>query len=307
MRGYLKQHPPILQFITIIGFYVGFLAVYLLLMGVLIPKLTGYTFIGIQEGILTNPALIWPQRIIQFSYSVVTFLVPAAVFAHLWQPYPTQYMGLATKPSWMQVILTIVLFMCALPFVGALAEWNQSWNVPASAREMQAKAEMLTKALLRMPTMLDLCANLLLMAIVPAITEEVFFRGVLQRILINMTRMRWMSVIFTAIIFSAVHFEIMGFAPRIALGFILGAIYLITGNLWLTILAHTINNGMLVISFYLFQHGMTHTDPSKDDFLPWYYAAFSLVVTVGLFWALIKRSPEPIQVDPPVSEEEEDD
>ncbi|RAJ85402.1 hypothetical protein CLV59_102105 [Chitinophaga dinghuensis] len=306
MRGYLKQHPPILQFITIIGFYVGFLAVYLLLMGALIPKLTGYTFVGIQEGILTNPALIWPQRIIQFLYSVVSFLVPAAVFAHLWQPYPAEYMGFDRRPSMMQLVLTIVLFFCALPFVGALAEWNQSWNVPASAREMQAKAEMLTKAMLRMPTVGDFIANLVLIAIVPAITEEFFFRGVLQRILINMTRMRWMSVIFTAIIFSAIHFEIMGFAPRIALGFILGAIYLISGNLWLAILAHIINNGMLVVAFYLFQHGITHSDPSKDDFLPWYYAIISVVVTVGLFWALTKRSPAPIQVDPPASDEDED-
>ncbi len=306
MRGYLKQHPPILQFITIIGFYVGFLAVYLLLMGALIPKLTGYTFVGIQEGILTNPALIWPQRIIQFLYSVVSFLVPAAVFAHLWQPYPAEYMGFDRRPSMMQLVITIVLFFCALPFVGALAEWNQSWNVPASARELQAKAEMLTKAMLRMPTIGDLIANLVFMAIVPAITEEFFFRGVLQRILINMTRMRWMSVIFTAIIFSAIHFEIMGFAPRIALGFILGAIYLITGNLWLPILAHIINNGMLVIAFYLFQHGITHTDPSKDDFLPWYYAVISVVVTVGLFWALAKRSPAPIQLDAPASDDDED-
>ena len=82
-----------------------------------------------------------------------------------------------------------------------------------------------------------------------------------------------------------------------ALGVVLGGIYLVTGNLWLAILAHVINNGMLVVQSYLFQHGLSGTDPMVDDFLPWYFAVISLAVTAGLFWALIKRSPDPIQVE----------
>ena len=297
MNGYLREHPPILHFVTIIGFFMGFFVINLLAIGVLAPKLTGYTIIEIQEGVLTNPALVGPQKWIQFFYSFNVFLLPAVVFSYLWQPYPATYLGLKTRPSWMQLALTVVLFLCALPFANSMAEWNQTWNLPKQARELQETGQMLTRAMLRMPHFSDLIINLILMAILPAIAEELFFRGVLQRVMINMTRKRWLSVVFTAVIFSALHLDMLGFMPRIALGVVLGGIYLVTGNLWLAILAHVINNGMLVVQSYLFQHGLSGTDPMVDDFLPWYFAVISLAVTAGLFWALIKRSPDPIQVE----------
>ena len=169
---------------------------------------------------------------------------------------------------------------------------------------MEALAEKLLRAMLRMPTIGDLFVNLFLVAIIPAIAEELFFRGVLQRLIIKSTRKVWLSVFITAILFSLIHGELLGFMPRVVLGFTLGAIYVISGNLWLSILAHVLNNGLQVIMLYLFQHGAIKDDPMKDTPVAWYYVVLSIPVTIGLLWALSKKSTPMVMADPPEKDDE---
>ncbi|NIG52489.1 CPBP family intramembrane glutamic endopeptidase [Chitinophaga sp. Cy-1792] len=305
MNGYLKQYPAILQFVTIIGFFVGFLALSLLLITLLSPYLTGYTALEVQTKVLTDHSLIGSQRLIQTIYTCTAFFVPSAIFCYLWQPEPATYLGLKTRNSFMQILLVIVLYFCVMPFANVLGEWNHTWNLPASAFDIQRRNEELIKAMLYMPKINDLVLNLLCMAVVPAIAEELLFRGVIQRVMINMTRQRWLSVVFTGIIFSAVHGEMLDFLMIALLGMVLGAVYVLTNNLWLAILIHAVNNGSMVVYSYLYQHGKSTTDPMKDSHMPWYLGLASLVVTVGLFAALSRRSPNQIQVET-VTDDEED-
>ena len=51
--------------------------------------------------------------------------------------------------------------------------------------------------------------------------EEVFFRGVLQQILAKWTRNNWVSILLTAFIFSAIHFQFLTFLPRFFMGIML--------------------------------------------------------------------------------------
>ncbi|WP_143309411.1 CPBP family intramembrane glutamic endopeptidase [Chitinophaga vietnamensis] len=290
MAGYLRKYPTLLQFVVFIFFFIGFMMIYLLLLNTVLPSLTGFTINDIQDGDLSNPKLVGYLKITQFFYSIVVYLVAPLLFAWLWQPKPLAYCGLSRVPGLSQAIRATLLLFCTLAVAAVLGDWNQSWHVPKEARLLQEKAEMLTKAMLRMPSATDLFFNLILIGLVPAIAEELCFRGVLQRLMINMTRMRWLSVLFTAIIFSAIHGEILGFIPRIALGFTLGAIYLVTGNLWLSILAHFVNNGMQVVLVYLFQHGFTHSDPNKESTPGWYYVVLSVAVGVILFYRLAQKA-----------------
>ncbi|MFB6455911.1 lysostaphin resistance A-like protein [Chitinophaga sp. Hz27] len=307
MNGYLKQYPPILQFVTIIGFFVGFFAFTYLILATAVPYLTGYTIVDIQTKVLTDHGLIGAQRLVQFIYTFVSFFLPAAVFSYLWQPKPATYLGLKTKPAFMQLLLVIVIYFCVLPFGNVLAEWNHTWNLPKAAFELQKKNEELIKAVLYMPNLSDLLLNIFFMAVVPAIAEELLFRGVIQRVMINMTRQRWLSVVFTGIIFSSLHAEMLDFLMIALLGIVLGAVYLLTNNLWLAILVHTINNGSMVLTYYLFQHGKITTDPTKETHMPIYLGLASVAVTVGLFWALSKRSPNQIQVETVTDSEDQDE
>ncbi|WP_160712167.1 CPBP family intramembrane glutamic endopeptidase [Chitinophaga solisilvae] len=307
MTGYLKQSPTSLQFVTFIGFFIGFMLLYIVAMQLLMEPLTGHSLVELQTGDLSDPNLLGYVKITQFFYSIVVYFVPAAIFSYLWQPYPFRYLGLKTAPNAWQLLLSVMAMYSVLWFAGLLNDWNQTWNVPKEFRDMQQQAEKLVTAMLRMPRLQDLFINFILVAIVPAIAEELFFRGVLQRLVIKSTGKVWLGVFITAIIFSAIHGEMLGFLARVVLGFTLGAIYVLTGNLWLCILAHVLNNGSQVVMMYLFQHGLMKTDPTKDSPVAWYIGILSAVVTVGLLWALRQKSSPEDMTDRTMAAREEAD
>ncbi|MBP1652085.1 MAG: Abortive infection protein, partial [Bacteroidetes bacterium] len=105
----------------------------------------------------------------------------------------------------------------------------------------------------------------------------------------------WLAILITALLFSAVHMQWLSFVPRVILGFLLGVIYYLTGNLWLSILAHSINNGLQVVLMYLFQMHLMKTDPMASGQSNWLAAIASLVVTGLWVWVLQRRSKPAIQ------------
>jgi membrane protease YdiL (CAAX protease family) len=69
------------------------------------------------------------------------------------------------------------------------------------------------------------------------IFEEIFYRGLLQRSL--MRRMGdWPAVIITAVVFGAVHFQLLQFPALAAFGLVVGVLALRTGRLGPSIFAH---------------------------------------------------------------------
>lgn len=307
MTGYLKQSSTLLQFVTFLGFFCGFMVLYATLLETITPAITGHSVETITNTAFTDPNLLGYLKITQFFYTIVVFFVPAALFAYLWQPNPIKYLGLKPAPKGIQILIALFAMYGVLPLAGLLGEWNETWPISQSARDIQAAAEKLLVVMLRMPTIKDLVVNLLLVAIIPAIGEELFFRGVLQRLVIKSTGKVWLGVFITSIIFSLIHMEALGFMPRVLLGFGLGAIYVISGNLWLSIFAHILNNGSQVVMLYLFQHGMIKDDPMKDTPLAWYYVALSIPVTIALFWALSKKSTLMPMIDPVEKKKDEVD
>ena len=89
------------------------------------------------------------------------------------------------------------------------------------------------------------------MAILPAIGEELLFRGVFQRLLTEWTRNIHWGIILAALLFSFFHFEFYGFLPRFLLGVFFGYLFVWTSSIWVPILAHFTNNFIIVVySFY---------------------------------------------------------
>lgn len=301
MTGYLRQSPTFLQLITFIGFFLLFFAVYIFALHVISPMAVGMSLEEMQSKVFANPNLVGYLKITQLFYTIVAFFVPAAIFAYLWKQRPAEYLGLKTMPSFLQVILALLVMYGCLPAVGWLGQWNESLPIPQELRNLEKTAEQLLGVMLKMPSIADLFINLFLVAIIPAIGEELFFRGVMQRLITETTRKPWLSIFITAILFSAIHGDALAFIPRIALGFIIGAIYLVSGSLWLAIFAHILNNGMQVIWLYLFQHGIVKDDPMQATPVAWYLAVLSIPVAIGLLWALKKKS-APYQLITPKEE-----
>jgi membrane protease YdiL (CAAX protease family) len=106
----------------------------------------------------------------------------------------------------------------------------------------------------------ELWFNLLTIAVIPAIGEELIFRGILQKKLDEQLKNPHLAIWLAALIFSAIHMQFQGFLSRMLLGGILGYMYHWTGNLWVPIFAHLVNNAVQIIGQYFFQKGMIETN-----------------------------------------------
>ena len=183
--------------------------------------------------------------------------------------------------------ITLLVMLVSLPLVGALTELNKMIPVPASMetlfRQMEDAYEKQVKIMSKMDGFGDYFLSIIVMALGPAIFEETFFRGGLQNILHKWTGRKWMPLIITSVVFSAIHFSYYGFIPRMALGIILGLLYLRSGSLWMSILAHFINNAFVVtVIFYLTSQGRPIED-AMEDTDPLWVGAVALVAIVCLF------------------------
>jgi len=258
MNTYLKFKSAWLQ-LLIFGSLTFGMSVALIGVGLLIvSKIYNIPPLAIISMDVADPNMLNPAKALQVISSIAIFLAPSLVFAYLSDRKPMEYIGFK-KPSppvfWG---LSFLLIFASLPMVGWLGHMNENMHLPASMastekamREAEAQAGKMIEKFLEMKSPADLIKMIFIVALVPAFAEELFFRGVLQRLMIQITRRPITGIIITAIIFSAIHGQFLGFFPRMVLGILLGALFWYSGSLWPGILAHFVFNGAQVVLVYL--------------------------------------------------------
>lgn len=245
--------------------------------------------------LLQNPAAYpngwYVLMIIQGISHVCTFLLPALVYWRLFehQKWPDfQRRPLSNVAGLGLVVLLVIAFM---PLNGLIIEWNQGLKLPETLapveqwmRQKEDELAGLTKYLTNFTTTVQLLIALLVIAVLPGIGEEVLFRGVLQRNLIRWTGNIHVGIWVAAALFSAIHVQFYGFIPRMLLGALFGYLYVWSGNLWVPILAHFVNNGFTVIMVYLYQNKLTSMNIENTDSVPITGALVSFVLSFGLLY-----------------------
>jgi membrane protease YdiL (CAAX protease family) len=244
-----------------------------------------------------NPESLKILKLIQTFSAIGTFIIPPFILAYLFSSQPIEYLALNKQPRKNSYIIIIALMLIATPFINFLGELNSHLHLPSFLKgvedwmhDAEAKAAELTEAFLIMNSFGDLLFNIFMIALLPAIGEELLFRGIVQKLFHQWTRNAHIAIWLTAILFSAMHMQFYGFLPRMILGVMLGYMLVWSGSLWLPILAHFINNAGAVIFTYMFQHGYTNLDPDKvgteNDFIS---VLGSIVITFLLFSMLYKK------------------
>lgn len=147
--------------------------------------------------------------------------------------------------------------------------------------------------------------NLVIIAVIPAVGEELVFRGIIQRMIYNKNRSIHKAIWLTAVIFSVMHFEFSGLLPRVLLGAILGYIYYWTGSLWMSIWAHFINNGTLVVLAYLSAAGYIDVNVIENDIPMAKLSGYMMMAVVLIVPAIRSLYSKRKQFDTPVVEEVE--
>ena len=218
-----------------------------------------------------------------------TYKIKKPYFDGVWAPNWRSYFNLERSPRLEQLLLGIALLICTLPLVQYTYQINKALPLADWMRTMESDAAAAIKGLLTMDTPFEFIGNLLIIAILPAIGEELVFRGLVQPQLQKTIGNHWVAILITSLIFSAIHMQFEGFLPRMLLGVVLGWLYWQTRNLWIPIIAHLFNNGVQVIGIYLYKTGMTEIDLEQDVEIPWYAAFVSLLFVIGLGYLMMQN------------------
>lgn len=230
-------------------------------------------------------------RLAQLLQSVGLFVLPPLVLAYVWSSTPSEWLHAHRRPELPVSLLVVLIMWSAIPAINLLGSLNQQIQLPeslagleASLKAMEAEAEALTKRLLTMNSVGEFLFTIGLVALIPAVGEELFFRGVIQKLI----HTKWgphAAVWLTALIFSAIHFQFYGFVPRMMLGALMGYLLVWSGSLWYPIVAHFVNNATVVFFYFADQRGWIHFDLENFGGRETAIAGYvSIVVVSFLLW-----------------------
>lgn len=271
--------------------------------------MTGESALKIEEGMM-NPANSNAVKVIQIITSIVAFLLPALLTAQMMNRRPMKLLGFKGKIYLNEVALVFGIVLMALFVSAALSYFNQNIPVDASWKvrfdKMEADYLKQASAILTLNNFTEYLLAIFIMAFLPALCEETLFRGGLQNFLSRSIKNPWVAIVIVSIIFSLVHLSFYGFLSRVFLGVMLGAIYHFSGKLWLSILAHFINNALAITVVYVYKHqGKSVSEAMNDNTDATWYGIFALPVLLALFYYFKKITVKPPEEIPPTGKNEE--
>ena len=248
LKGILKDKSDSLKL-----FYFFLIVIISSFVGILISSIISPTEI---DSLLNEN--IFRLKMSQLIASLFIFIVPSVVLSYFTSNKSSNIFGFKSGLKRQNLLIILLIMIFIQPFVVFCVQINTSFldsiseYIPVIYKQMKTmedRATELTEFFLQMNSIGDLFFNIFLIALIPAIGEELFFRGIIQQKLKNILTPH-LSVFITSFIFSAIHFQFFGFLPRFFLGMILGYLFLYSRNLWTSIFAHFINNALGVLLMY---------------------------------------------------------
>jgi membrane protease YdiL (CAAX protease family) len=237
-----------------------------------------------------------PLRWVQFISTLFMFFLPPFFYALICHRKALTNLGFEHTVDSKQFVLIILIMLAATPLVAVLQQLTEMLPFSKATflqfKEAEDDYNKQVAVIARMNGFTDYIISVVMIALLPAVFEETFFRGGIQNLLSRWIKAPIVAIVITSIVFSAVHGSYLGFLSRFALSFVLGWMYYRTGNIWLNIIGHFTNNFLGVTSLYLSSLSKTKTDPSKfaDDKFPLWVGLLSLAAVYALFIAFEKAS-----------------
>jgi uncharacterized protein len=209
--------------------------------------------------LMQNPSNTNFLKYIQFLQSLSLFVVPPFLLALTIERPVLPYLQFNKNGDYKTILLITILAVVMIPAINFFSGLNAAMKLPPFLRpieewmqQSERNAGELTKRFLQANSFTVYLFNLFLIAVLPAIGEELTFRGMFQRFLGDWVKNAHWGIIISAFLFSAIHLQFYGFLPRFVLGLIFGYLLYWSGNIWLPILAHFLNNGLATTAYYLF-------------------------------------------------------
>lgn len=244
-----------------------------------------------------TPAAINFMKTMQLINHTGTFLAPALLMRWMMKSPPSWQSPIAIQKRLLWGTAIAILSVSLSPAISVLQLLNQQIDLPASLQGVEdwmktteTRAQLLTEAFLADTTAGGFLASLLIMAVLPAVGEELIFRGFIQTKLQSIVRNKHLAVGITAFLFSAMHLQFYGFLPRFFLGAVFGYFFCWTGSIWTSIWAHFLNNSIAVTLAYLFNRHLIQTDYSDFGSTNNLLLAISLILSALLLFTIFRSS-----------------
>ncbi len=233
----------------------------------------------------------------QVVQSIGLFVVPPFILGRLYHGNISEYLLIDRTTNGQSYLLAVGALLMALPFINFLGEINSQMKLPEALsgienwmRTMEDAAELMVEKFMKVETMPGLFFNIFMIGMLPALGEELMFRGVIQRIFTNWTKNYHWAIWITAFLFSAMHMQFYGFLPRMVLGAMFGYLLVWTRTMWVPIVAHLANNTMGVMGYFLINKGVVTKDVDELGAGPGQVSLVIIsVILTGLLLFLIYR------------------
>lgn len=307
MKGFIsKDLHPFWVMLLLLAFMTAGMFIAYFVFSLLISWIFGisiFEFASIAENPASNPQganmMLLMQGVLQFFSFVVAPLVMLKSFGYNLDTY----LNWKVRPSAILLLLSGILIVVLMPANSLVIDWNAKLELPEFmkgfaewARAKEDEMAELTKLIADFSTLPKLLVGIIVVAVIPAIGEELVFRGVLQRQIHRWFDNTHVAIWIAAIVFAAIHMQFFGFIPRMVLGAMFGYLYFWSGRIMVPIIAHFVNNGFTVFLLYLQQTGKIDFDVESTEAMPWIWVLLSLLLTAGVLYYLYTQfSPLPVR------------
>lgn len=288
---YWREYPWGLQFLLFVLMIFTLSSFFMVIAYLVVPLFTGVPIADLaglndQSTRRIKDAFLLAQGI----SSTGVFLAPAVLFAYMAHPRPAEYLGLRKPGKAIHWLLVPLVMLGAMPLLLGLEALMRDITLAGKAQEMQNDTDSAFKALLSMQSFGDFLKTFAVLSIVPAICEELLFRGAVMRIIHLRNKRTAVAIAVSALTFAVVHYNPVGLFAIFFAGVLLGGIYYLTGSLWLSMLAHFLNNGLQIVLMYLGTKNAAIKAFVDGDSIPLWLIGAGAVLFAGSLYLLWKNS-----------------
>ena len=282
---------------------------FIMLASFLIISLAGIVFAPVVVGVPINEMMtiindsdsvanLNLMRYLQSLFAIGFFIIPAFFAAWLFSGTAIGYFGLRQSASVKWFGATLLFMLTVIPFINLLALLNEMIVLPESLsgieqimKNMEESARRSVQLFVNVDSVGGMLFNIFMLAILPAVGEELIFRGLLHKIFLQWTGNIYITVILTGFLFSLMHLQFYGFFPRWLLGVILGYMLVWSGTIWIPVFAHFLQNFIAVFLSWLIYKG---TVPEEIEVFGSKWAEIPItiitaLICAGLLWTMRQK------------------
>lgn len=281
---------PLLQILILIGYVLAGLFIFQffsLALGVILSGMEMNDFVQSFTNPIAHPELKSLLLLTQFLSSLGGFILAPLLFIYHHEKRNIFLDFHSRDLDLKGAILVLCITFAFIVADSVIIEWNMGWTFPEPfhswAKLREDTAAELTEYLTTMNSLPYFLVVFVTVGLLPAVGEELLFRGLIQKYLQAMTKNPHVAIWITAVLFSAFHIQFFGFVPRMLLGALFGYLFYYSGNLIYAMIGHFANNGLTVLMLYLFQSGVVDYDIENTESIPLHTAGIFAIIGIVLF------------------------